>query len=138
MRNETWSKIQLHENLELKNLMVIYALNLRKNLEHFLEFISYILYVIWKFRSPTLQTMCKSELKWRSYDHLKITAASWKVISKWFWNSTYDFEIQLMNWNPLRNDTNFEFTYCHFDVSPPVPRELRLRHFIHPKWTPHN
>ena len=48
-------------------------------------------------KSSTLQTVCKSELKWRSYDHLKTTAPSWRVISKWFRNSTYDFEIQLMN-----------------------------------------
>ena len=33
-------------------------------------------------RSPTLQTVCKSELKWRSYGHLKTTAPSWKVISQ--------------------------------------------------------
>ena len=44
-------------------------------------------------RSPTLQTVCKSELKWRSYGHLKTTAPSWRVISKWFRNSTYEFEI---------------------------------------------
>ena len=48
-------------------------------------------------RSPTLQTVCKSELKWRSYGYLKTTTPSWRVISKWFRNSTYDFEIQLMN-----------------------------------------
>ena len=28
--------------------------------------------------------------------------------------------------NPLRNDTNFEFIHCHFDVPPPLPRELHL------------
>ena len=43
-------------------------------------------------RSPTFQTVCKSELKWRSYGHLKTTAPSWRVISKWFRNSTYEFE----------------------------------------------
>ena len=35
--------------------------------------------------------------KARSYGHLKTTAPSWRVISKLFRNSTYDFEIQLMN-----------------------------------------
>ena len=35
-----------------------------------------------KVKSPTLQTVCKSNLKWRSYDHLKTTAPSWRVISK--------------------------------------------------------
>ena len=32
-------------------------------------------------RSPMLQTVCKSELKWRRYSHLKATAPSWKWIS---------------------------------------------------------
>ena len=31
----------------------------------------------WEVRSPTLQVVCKSELKWRSYSHLKATAPSW-------------------------------------------------------------
>ena len=44
-------------------------------------------------RSPTLQMVCKSELKWRSYGHLKTIAQNWRVISKWFRNSTYEFEI---------------------------------------------
>ena len=48
----------------------------------------------WEFRSPKLQTVCKLELKWRSYGKLKTTAQSWKVISKWFRNSTYEFKIQ--------------------------------------------
>ena len=93
-------------------------------------------------RSPILQTVCKSELKWRSYGHLKTTAPSWKVISKWFRNSTYEFEMiskfNLWIRNPLRNDTNFEFTHCHFDVQPPLPRELHLKHSIRPRWTPYN
>ena len=33
-------------------------------------------------RSPTLQMVCKLELKWRSYGHLKTTAPSWKWISQ--------------------------------------------------------
>ena len=48
---------------------------------------------VWEVRSPTLQTVYKSELKWRSYGHLKTTVPSWRVISKWFRNSTYEFEI---------------------------------------------
>ena len=36
----------------------------------------------WEVRSPTLQTGCKSELKWRSYGHWKTTAPSWKTISQ--------------------------------------------------------
>ena len=41
-------------------------------------------------KSPTLQMVYKSELKWRSDGNLKTTAQSSRVISKWFWNSTYD------------------------------------------------
>ena len=67
----------------------------------------------WEVMSPTLQRVCKSELKWRSYGHLKTTAPSWRVISKWFRN-------------PLRNNTNFKFTHYHFDFSLPLPWELHL------------
>ena len=35
-----------------------------------------------EIRNPTLQIVCKSELKWRSYGHLKTTAPSWRVISQ--------------------------------------------------------
>ena len=44
-------------------------------------------------RSLTLKMVCKLELKWRSYGHWKTTAPRWRVISKWFRNSTYEFEI---------------------------------------------
>ena len=56
-------------------------------------------------RNPTLQTMWKSELKWRSYDHLKTTSQSWRTISKfnlWIWNPTYEFKIQF-EMNPISN-----------------------------------
>ena len=52
----------------------------------------------WEVKSLTFQMMCKSELKWRSSGHWKTTALSWsRVISKWFWNPTYEFEIQFVN-----------------------------------------
>ena len=35
-----------------------------------------------EFKSPTLQMVCKAELKWRSYGHWKTTAPSWKTISQ--------------------------------------------------------
>ena len=50
MGNEARNKIQLHGNLELKNLMTLYTLNLRTNLEHVMESIIYILYIISKIR----------------------------------------------------------------------------------------
>ena len=46
MGNEAWSKIQLHGNLELQNLMALYTLTLRTNLEHFMDSIVYIIYII--------------------------------------------------------------------------------------------
>ena len=63
----------------------------------------YFIYTIyffeaWEVKSLTFQMMCKSELKWRSSGHWKTTALSWsRVISKWFWNPTYEFEIQFVN-----------------------------------------
>ena len=67
----------------------------------------YFIYTIYCFkdrevRSPTLQTVCKSKLKWRSYGHLKTTTPSWRVISKWFRNSTYKFEIHF-KMTPISN-----------------------------------
>ena len=67
----------------------------------------YCIHTIYRFearevRSPTVQTVCKSELKWRSYGHLKTTAPSWRVISKWFRNSTYEFEIHF-EMTPISN-----------------------------------
>ena len=64
--------------------------------------IVHFIYTIYRFktrevRSPMLQMVYKLEMKGRSYGHLKTTAPSWRVISKWFRNSTYGFEIQLMN-----------------------------------------
>ena len=35
----------------------------------------------WEVRSPTLQTVCELELKWRSYGHLKTTTPSCAKIS---------------------------------------------------------
>ena len=100
-------------------------------------------------KSPTLQIVYKLKLKWRSYDHLKKLCKIEGSFQNDFeiqhmnLNPTYEFEIQLMNlksnlwiWNPIQNDPNFEFTHCHFDVSPPLPRELHLGHSIRPKWTP--
>ena len=55
MRNEAWSRIQLHGNSELKNLMAIYTLTLRTNLEHFLKSIIYILYIFSKLGKSAVQ-----------------------------------------------------------------------------------
>ena len=51
-------------------------------LEHFLESISFILYVAREVRNPTLQTVRESELKWRSYSHWKPITPSWRPISQ--------------------------------------------------------
>ena len=61
----------------------------KTNLEHFLESIVYILYIVSKLRksgsqevrSLMLQIVCKLELTWRSYGHLKATTPCWKTIS---------------------------------------------------------
>ena len=88
-----------------QNMVATYTLTLRKNLEYFLKSILGMLYVIsiaWKVRSPTFQMVYKLELKWRSYDHLKITMQSWRIILKWFRNSTYEFEIHF-EMTPISN-----------------------------------
>ena len=50
-------------------------------------------------RIPTLQTVCKSELKWRSYGHWKTIAPSWKTISQ-ATKSTFSCEMETFS---LRN-----------------------------------
>ena len=141
MGNEAWSKTQLHGNLELKNLMALYTLTLRTNLEHFLESIIYILYIVLKLGKSGVQRF--KRFANRSWNGEVI--AIWRQLHQVGGSFRNDFEIQLMIskfnlwiWNPLRNDTNFEFTHCHFDVLPHLPRELHLGHSIRPKWTPHD
>ena len=139
--NEAWSKIQLHGNLELKNLMSLYTLTLRKNLEHFLESIIYILYIVSKLGKSGVQHF--KRFANRSWN--KEVMAIWRQLHQVGGSFRNDLEIELMIskfnlWirNPLLNDTNFEFTHCHFDVPLPLPRELHLKHSIRPRWTPHN
>ena len=86
----------------------------------------------WEVRSPTLQTVCKLELKWRSYDNLNTIAQSLKGHFKMI------LKFNLWIRNPIRNDPNFKFAHNHFDVLPLLPRELHLGHSIRPKWTPHD
>ena len=98
---KTWeirheAKIQLHGNLELKNLMVIYTLILRINLEHFSESILYILYIVLNIGKLEVQ-----RFKWctnRNWNEEVIVI--WNQLHKVegsFRNSTYEFKIQLMN-----------------------------------------
>ena len=53
-------------------------------LEHFLEPIWYILYVISNLEKLAIQRFkqCASELKWRSYSHWKPITPSWRPISQ--------------------------------------------------------
>ena len=99
----------------------------KANLEHFLESNSYMLYI----RSSGSQESNASngvqigvEMKklWPFEDNCTKLA--------------YKFNLWILN--PLQNDTNFEFTHYHFDVSPSLRWELHLGHCIHPKWTPHD
>ena len=104
MGNEAWNKIQLHGNLSLKSggniyfdfedkFEVLSEVHFRHTIYHFKD---------QEVRSLTLQTVYKSNLKWRSYNHLKTTTSSWRTISKWFQNSTYEFEIQF-EMTPISN-----------------------------------
>ena len=129
MGNEAWSKIQLHENLELKNLMVLYTLTSRTNLEHFMESIVYILYIVLKLGKLGVQRFIWCE-NWSWNEEV---IAIWKQLHQVGGSFRNDFEIQLMIskfnlWirNPLWNGTNLKFTHFHFDVPPPLPQELHL------------
>ena len=93
MGNEAWSKIQLHENLELKNMMAIYTLNLRTNLEHFLESILYILFIFSKLGKLKVQyfKQCTNQ-SWN--EEVKVI---WRKLHKVKGSFRNDLEIQLMN-----------------------------------------
>ena len=119
--------------LELKNLMTLYTLTFRTNLEHFLESIIYILYIVSKLGKSKVQ-----RFKW-------FANRSWNEVWPFEDNCTkleghFEMISKFNLWirNPLRNDTNFEFIHCHFDVPFPLPWELHLKHSICPRWTPHD
>ena len=93
MGNEAWSRIQLHRNSELKNLMVIYTLTLRTNLEHFLESILYILYIVsklWKLEVQHFKRCANQSL------NVEVMAI-WRKLHQAGGSFRNDFEIQLMN-----------------------------------------
>ena len=75
---------------------------------HFIHNICF--FEAWEVRSPMLQTMCKLELKRRSYGRLKTTAQSWAKIS------------QLRNEIHLRN-----FARCFTATKPPASTHVPLR-----------
>ena len=93
MGNEAWSKIQLHGNLELKNLMALYTLTLRTNLEHFIESILYIIYIILKLGKSKVQNF-KHYANWSWNEEVM---ANWRQLRKAERSFQNDFEIQLMN-----------------------------------------
>ena len=103
-----------------------------------------ILYIVLKFEKLEIQRFKQCENQSWNEEVMTIWRQLRKVEEP-FRNSTYGFEIQLMDlksnlWiqNPIRNEPNFKFTHYHFDVSPPLPQELHLGHSIRPKWTPCN
>ena len=113
-----------------QNLVVTYTLNLRTNLEHILNLILGIIYIISKLKKSGAQCF-----KWcanQSWNEKVMTI--WRQLRKVERAFRNDFEIQLMNskW------PQFWIHHSHFDVSPPLPRELHLGHSIRPKWTPDN
>ena len=84
----------------------------------------------WEFRSPTLQTVCKLELKQRSYGHLKTIASSYAKISQ-LRNELRKFRSpkpisQLRN--ELRNEIHlWNFTRCFTAAKPPPSTRVPLR-----------
>ena len=110
MGNEAWSKIQLHRNLELKNLMAIYTLKLRTNLKHFPESILYILYVVLKLGKSGVQHF-KHYTYWSWNEEVMAIWRQLHQVEGSFWNSTYEFEIQLVN-------SKFSSKWHQFQIHP--------------------
>ena len=101
MDNDAWSKIQLHENLELKNLIVIYTLNLKTNLEHFSESILYIIYIISKLGKSGVQ-LFKQCTNWSWNEEIMVIWRHLRKVKGPFRNPTYEFEIQF-EMTPISN-----------------------------------
>ena len=93
MGNKAWSKILLHGNLELKNMMALYTLTLRTNLEHFLESIVYILYIVSNLGKSGVQRF--KRLVNQSWN--EEVMAIWRQLHQTGGSFRNDFEIQLMN-----------------------------------------
>ena len=83
-RNLTWRNSRGQQLLEI--FWVLHGV-------HFMHTICF--FEAWVVRSPTLQTVCKSELKWRSYGRLKTIAQSWAKISQ------PKAHFVAAKWNPL-------------------------------------
>ena len=83
----------MHGNLELKNLMVIYTLIFRTNLEHFMESILYILYSVLKLKKSGVQHF-KQCANWSWNEEVM---AIWRQLHQVEGSFRNDFEIQLMN-----------------------------------------
>ena len=108
----------IHSELEEK-FGVLYKVHFRHTI---------YLFEAWEVKSPTLQIVYKSKLKWRSYGHLKTIVQNWRAISKWFWNATYEFETQF-EMTPISNSPTASSMF----------RLLYLGNCIHgPKWASHD
>ena len=138
MGNDAWSKIQLHGNLELKNMMVIYTLTLRANLGCFLESILYILYIVSKLGKSGVQRFKRCMIwSWN-----KKFMAVWRRTRKAEW----EFRIQDAIWkgvsqlrnHPLEHECHFVAPYVHFTTAKWAAKIPLLREILPPlqKWPP--
>ena len=76
-----------------QNLVIAYTLNLRTNLEHFIESILYIIYIILKLGKSEVQNF-KHYANWSWNEEVM---ANWRQLRKAERSFQNDFEIQLMN-----------------------------------------
>ena len=134
MGNEAWSKIQLHWNLELKiwwqHILWIWGKIWSTSQSPFYTY-NILFWSLGSQKSNAsndVQIEVKMKKLWPFEKSCTKLKGHFKMILKF----------NLGIWNPLQNDTNFKFTYYHFDVLSPLPREFHLGHSIHPKWTPHD
>ena len=98
-----------------QNLVIAYTLTLRTNLEHFLESIIYILYIVSKLGKSGVQ--CFKQCANQSWN--EEVMAIWRQLHQAGGSFRNDFEIQLMisKFNLWFRNSTYEFE-IHFEMTP--------------------
>ena len=127
-----WGMKQIHQvvwKYGTQNMMVTYILSLRQNLEYFLKFILGILYTVSKLEKLGVQRF-KWYANWSWNEEVIIIWRQLYKVEGPFWNSTFEFEIQLMNSKSNSKWPQFRIHPLSLWCFAPLPWELYLRHFI--------
>ena len=117
-----------------KNLMALYTLTLRTNLEHFLESIIYILYIVSKLGKSGVQRF-KRFANWRWNEEVM---AIWRQLHQAGGSFRNDFKIQLMNSKSTSKWHQFRIHPLLLWCFASSTSGIASKTLHQPKWTPHD